>query len=143
MGYKKISKFNRLTGTISEAQFIVECLERKYKVSKPFDADCSYDFIVDSGNKLSKVQVKSCSVVTEYGYPVIELRKMRNGKRKTYSKEQIDIFAIHVKNEINHFWYILPVENAPKNGILKASIEGKYKIYKDNWELFGDSKWSR
>lgn len=132
-----MNKDNRAKGTVSEAEFIVQALKRNLIVSKPFDTDCSYDFIVDSGNNLIRIQVKSCSAKDKNGYPVIELRKMRNGIRKFYTKNEIDFFAIHLTEE--NLWYILPIKSAPKNGIIKASLEGKYKTYINNWKVLGKS----
>lgn len=134
MDFKNINKINRLKGAISEAEFVVQAMKKNFKVSKPFTEDCRYDFIIDNGKNLTKIQVKSCSASTNRGYNRVELRRKRNKTAKYYTKKDIDIFAIHIVEK--NIWYLIPVENIPKNGVIHMSEDGKYEVFRNNWHWY-------
>ncbi len=97
---------NRL-GEISEAAFLLRCTQMGWVVAKPFVEKQHYDFIVDTGRNLVRVQVKSSEFpCSNYRYRV----NLGRGARTTvpYTKADIDFFAIHVVRDDT--WYILPVE---------------------------------
>jgi hypothetical protein len=48
-------------GSIIETKFLYECLKLNYTVSQPYGDNSPYDFILDNGEKLIKVQCKSFS----------------------------------------------------------------------------------
>lgn len=127
---------NRLVGNLAEAEFLVEAMKQKIKLSKPFDGFCIYDFIADSDGILNKIQVKSCSKI--HGGYQVELRRKRVKNSPTYNKKDIDIFAIHLTDENYNRWYFIPVNRVPKCGILHLFPDGnsKYEGYVDNWEVF-------
>ncbi|GAG54005.1 unnamed protein product, partial [marine sediment metagenome] len=72
--------------------------ERGYIVSKSFGDNTKYDFILDSGNKLSRVQVKSVSVKDTSAranrYRI--LAPHGRDRKSLYTKDQIDILVAYV-----------------------------------------------
>ena len=55
-----------LIGAITELKCITYFLELGYTVSVPQNP-CRYDFIIDTGNNLYKIQVKTCNTTRREG----------------------------------------------------------------------------
>lgn len=51
----------KITGSALELEFAAECIRRGAVVSQPFGDNAHYDFLVDDGKKIHRVQVKSAS----------------------------------------------------------------------------------
>jgi hypothetical protein len=67
----------KTTGTILELEFAAECIRRGAIVSQPFGDNSHYDFLVDSGAKIYRVQVKAASLrVDQKSYSVNLTRKL-------------------------------------------------------------------
>lgn len=97
-------------GDIAELKFILLNKELGYIVSKPFGEDCKYDVIVDTGEELQRVQVKStrnketanrkncynCGVCSGHD------------SKKRYTEDSVDYIAIYVIPE--NAWYKIPIK---------------------------------
>lgn len=97
-------------GQLTEQKCFVKCLEHDFIVSKPLFDNARYDFILDSGKKLYKVQVKTSSwnddhsAFTFNGY---SQHSIGNGnKRMKYTNEEIDFFM----TEKDGIFYLYPAE---------------------------------
>lgn len=129
-------------GMIVEQSLILELLKRGYKVSKPVIDNYSYDILVDSGTKISKVQVKSTSTnykgyksgVTAYA---ILLAQGSKGKTK-YPLEEVDIFACYI--EPCDLWYFIAnAADLPIKVTLfahKPNSKEKHFGQRDNYTIF-------
>lgn len=97
-------------------------------VSRPINSSVCYDRIVDCGN-IYRVQIKCIWSAKKRGdkYQVF-FRKNDNTK---YSLDEVDIFAVYVKNY--NCWYIIP------NIGMTTSVN--YDHYKENWEQFKKKPW--
>ena len=101
-------------GNLTELQCITACYQLGYIVSIPYGENSRYDFILDIGNKLLRVQVKTSSNKKEIKNPtdaiVFSCRSINvNSKGNTthrYDKKQIDYFATYWNNQC----YLIPVE---------------------------------
>lgn len=51
----------KIVGTVLELEFAAECIRRGAVVSQPFGDNAHYDFLVDSGARIFRVQVKAAS----------------------------------------------------------------------------------
>ena len=83
-------------GCLTEQKCFVKCLEAGYMISKPLFDNARYDFILDTGNKLLKIQVKTSvwnddhSAFSFNGY---SQHSTGNGnKRMKYTNAEIDYF---------------------------------------------------
>ena len=81
-------------GCLTEQKCFVKCLEAGYMISKPLFDNARYDFILDTGTKLLRIQVKSSawnedhSAFTFNGY---SQHSIGNGnKRMKYTNKEID-----------------------------------------------------
>lgn len=49
----------QILGAITEQKCFLKCLEMGFQVSKPIFDNARYDFILDTGNKIFKIQIKT------------------------------------------------------------------------------------
>ena len=101
-----------LKGTITELKCKTYFLELGYMVSTP-DSPARYDFILDTGEKLLKIQVKtSKSEEDKFTFETCSSHITRNGaSRRSYNKE-IDYFCTWFENEC----YLIPIEECGPRG---------------------------
>src|ERR1051325_3741454 len=94
-------------GNISEAKILVSLIEAGYTVSKPFGDGCKYDFVIDDGESLRRVQCKTgrlkrgCVVFNAYS-----VAGNSGGKRQGYAN-WADIFAVYCPD--TERVYMIPV----------------------------------
>jgi hypothetical protein len=137
----------KIIGTILELEFATECIRRGAVVSQPFGDNSHYDFLVDCGKGIFKVQVKAASVKPgEKAYSVNltrKLPKMRPGdlggssKSVPYEKGALDCIVTCAEG----VWFFF---NDPHSLTANESVYPKSdaKAYKGNrgreqWELIG------
>ena len=127
---------------IGEVYFLAKCMELGLSVSKPFKP-MKYDFIVDNGTDLLKVQCKrtASSKTTQEGFDTYYLKCASGSKQKQrYTKEQIDILAIYC--DPIGVWYIIPIEDAgeklsmylyPHRSLLGDFSVGQHEAHFNRW----------
>ena len=92
----------RNMGDIVEAKFFSKAASMGFGVLRPFGTE-RYDFVLDSGHRFSRVQVKSNRGRPEGGFWV----KVSGYKRVAYTDKDIDfLVAYYVPEDL---WYIIPV----------------------------------
>jgi len=100
------------TGELSEAGFLLKATSMGFRVAKPWGDSERYDFILDSGGRLWRVQLKCTEVVHARGYEVQPLYSVydgMNGRSKAgYSGDDIDVLVVHIGPR--DVWYVIPVE---------------------------------
>jgi hypothetical protein len=82
-------------GNSSEAVVLAAYVQAGFLVSLPFGGGAAYDFIVDTGARLIKVQVKTGKL--EAGCLVYNARRHRGSKYNTfrrYRADELDLFAV-------------------------------------------------
>jgi len=119
---------NNQRGCLAEYLFATECMKRNYQVSMPLIDSSLYDCIVDTGERLLRIQIKSSSKTPEN-----ERRKnvhipLQNNKRN-YTKEKIDYFAVWC--DFFDGWFIF--KNNGQMQSIRVSITGKNKKYFNNF----------
>lgn len=95
-------------GKITELDVLSYITKKGYSVSLPFGDKDRYDQIWDIKGKLYRVQIKTARWLDEEhtGF-VFNCYSVSNGKKSVYTKQDIDLFATIVDNQL----YIFPVEN--------------------------------
>ena len=145
------SKYTERTilGKLAELEFEKECLKRGLLIAKPvIDNQPGWDYVVDFGNGLCKVQVKKIGINTNtrgQEYKAIQLNGRRSYKKKDgswtnrswkYNEESYD-FLIGVDLELQEM-YCFPYEVLKGLTRTQTPIAGqKYKTGL-NWL---DFKW--
>lgn len=97
-------------GYLTEQKCFVKCLEAGYTISKPLFDNARYDFILDTGTKLLRIQVKT-SVWNEdhsaFSFNGYSQHNTGNGnKRMKYTSTEIDYFM----TEKDDVFYLYPAE---------------------------------
>lgn len=127
---------------IGEVLFLAKSMELGLIASRPF-SPCKYDFIVDNGNQLLRVQVKMTSYVnpTQYNGDTYVVKAASGSKgKKAYTKEEIDVLAI-LCHPIGA-WYIIPIEDAgkvlnmylyPHRSLIGDFSTGKHEKFLNAW----------
>lgn len=103
-----------LIGTITEFKCKTYFLELGYIVSTP-DSPARYDFILDTGEKLLKIQVKTSHLARDgsvLNFKTSSTHITANGNtRNHYQNDGIDYFCTWYDNEC----YLIPVDSCGKD----------------------------
>ena len=125
-------------GEVVELRFYLKAFEKGLIVSKPFGDSAKYDFIVDSGNGLYRVQVKSTQRLdTSNRGNRYTVSFCCSGDKRIYKNEEIDFIVAYITPLDT--WYIIPITAIhSKNGNFRPHKDGKGKMeeYKEAWGLF-------
>lgn len=96
-------------GTITEYKCMTYIMELGYNVSVPIGENSKYDFIIDTGDALIKVQCKHSTVLNNGSFEFsCETTRINATSVKccTYTKHDIDYFCTWY----NNVCYLVPVE---------------------------------
>lgn len=97
-------------GKITELEVAESFLALGYQVSQPLVADSRYDFIVDIGGQLLKIQVKTSKLDALGEYFEFATSSSHTNTQGTinrsYKQDEIDYFATMYNNEC----YVIPVQ---------------------------------
>ena len=119
-------------GCLTEQKCFVKCLELGYNISKPLFDNARYDFILDTGEKLLKIQVKSSvwnDDHTAFSFNGYSQHSTGSGnKRMKYTNKEIDYFM----TEKDNIFYLYPAEE--KGFATKClRIQSKQNQSQINW----------
>ena len=106
-------KNTQVQGAITEQRCFLKCIEMGYTVSKPLFDNARYDFILDTGEKLLRIQIKASRWVDDehssFCFNGYSQHSTGNGnKRMKYTNREIDYFM--TENEGNFYLYPAPPE---------------------------------
>lgn len=82
-------------GNLSESKVLTSYIQAGFAVSVPFGGSAPYDLIVDTGNRLLKVQVKTGRL--RNGCILFPMQRFsgHNAKAQDYKIGEIDLFAVY------------------------------------------------
>ena len=118
---------NNQRGCLAEYTFATECIKRGYAVSFPLIDSSPYDCIVDTGDRLIKIQVKSTNKGFD-GYHKSIHARIANAKAD-YTLDKVDYFAVWVDCYEGFFVF----KNKGNMKAIRLSIHGKNKIFFNNF----------
>jgi len=127
----------KITGERSEAAFLAHALHLDLAIAKPWGDSRRYDFIIDNGSRLWRVQTKCTECLRADAYETRATYTV--GKtRAVYTRADIDFLAAHVVPL--DVWYIIPVEVCTPAPMLRMYPHRKAKKmrlekYKNAWFL--------
>lgn len=98
-------------GEMAEAAFMVKAVQLGFGVAKPWGDSERYDFILDSGSRLWRVQLKCTTRMNSGSYEIKPVHSTYGHATKTYTKREIDVLVVYVLP--CDAWYVLPVEAFP------------------------------
>jgi len=120
--------------------FFAEAVNKGFNISLPFGDNCAYDCVLDSGSKLSRIQIKSTSgsekntrSSSRYAF---NLKHSINNI--PYSSNQVDYYAL-VCLDLRVF-YIIPQSVLADQKTAKCwptvlQSTGKWEKFKECWHL--------
>lgn len=144
---KRIMDYTQVLGNTNELKCLIAFIELRYECSIPYGNGAKYDFIVDNGDKLYKIQCKSSRYVNDHGTIKTDciifstINQTTNTKetiRKKYTSEEVDYFATSFNGKV----YVIPIDECsnvnsktlrfspPKNNVEKYSKAEDYEIEK-------------
>ena len=125
-------------GELAEMGFMFKAAGLGFGVAKPWGESERYDFVLDSGKRFWRVQVKSTYVGRAPKYSVNICRSIAGKKKTPYTAEEIDILVVYIVTE--DAWYVVPVRDfAPRTRLCffpsGSKKGGLYEKYRDAWNL--------
>ncbi|MGH9515527.1 MAG: group I intron-associated PD-(D/E)XK endonuclease [Terriglobales bacterium] len=118
-----------------EMVFMARASREGLQVSKPYGDSAAYDFIVESGSRCLRIQVKSTRSRFQQGFRC----NLRASMSRRYKLDSFDFAAIHVIPL--DVWFIIPGIMV-KLGILltPGAPSSKYYEYEEAWHLLKPAK---
>lgn len=137
---RKLRKNPKRTGELSEAAFLLKAQSMGFQVAKPWGDSERYDFIVDSGGRLWRVQLKSTEVLHGRGYEVQPIYGVYGKGKTAYTEDEIDVLVVHIGPR--NVWYVIPVEAFVTCKNLRfypdiACKVARWESYREAWQLMG------
>ena len=128
------------TGELSEAAFLLKAQSMGFHVAKPWGDSERYDFILDSGGRLWRVQLKCTEVLHGRGYEVQPIYGVYGKGKAGYTAEEIDVLVVHIARR--DVWYVLPVEAFVFCKKLRFDPDiacrcARWESYREAWKMMG------
>jgi hypothetical protein len=123
-------------GELAEMMFMVKAAMLGFATAKPYGDSRRYDFIVDVGKRLWRVQVKSSSAL-QYGAYMVNLQRNLNGEVVAYDPSEIDFVVAYVMP--CDAWFVIPVEAIAGRKTAKLCLHGNPRSGKlgKYWQAWG------
>jgi hypothetical protein len=130
-------KNTKITGERSEAAFLTRAVQLNFGIAKPWGDSRRYDFILDNGECLHRIQVKCTESIRARAYETRATYTTGKG-RAVYTKKDIDFIAAHVVPL--DIWYIIPVEVCTPAPMLRFyphrnAKKMRLEPYREAWHL--------
>jgi PD-(D/E)XK endonuclease len=108
--------YKKRQGELAELAFMCKAASLGLGVSKPYGETERFDFILTSGRRLWRVQVKSTSRTCHRHYE-IHAHGSRRRDADLYTKDEIDLIVAYLIPE--DAWYVIPI----------GAIKGRQSLY--------------
>ena len=122
-------------GYLAEMAFVTKAMSLGFNVCKPMGETPGFDFTVESGLEVKKVQIKSRWGKGRRSYPA-----KISSENRAYRPDETDFVIVYVVPEDS--WYVLPVDVAARSRIghfypHNPNSGGRLEIYREAWHLLG------
>jgi len=121
-------------GEIAEAEFLAKAERLRFGVACPWGDSERYDFIVDAGGRLWRVQVKSAHRAGQDGCYSF---RAHTSSLEAYRPSEIDVLAAYVVPE--DVWYVFPVKEL--RGVRSLKIFSGSRRKRSKFEKFREAWW--
>ncbi|MBV8051498.1 MAG: hypothetical protein JOZ80_09940 [Acidobacteriaceae bacterium] len=120
-------------GEVAEAAFLSKATELGFDVAKPWGDSSPFDFIVCTGLRCWRVQVKAAWQRRGKRFEV----RCSGNRHITYTKDEIDFLVAYIVPE--KLWYVVPVEGMAGLAALwlcpRPESRSRFEIYREAWCL--------
>ena len=141
-----LDKPRKVRGELAELAFMYRAASEGIAVAKPYGDSRPYDFLVQHGSRISRVQVKSTFAgprANTHGFHVGVARIKPDHSSVAYSRQEIDIIAAFIAPL--DVWYLVPVEKLGNRRCVRfypqgspRSYGGFFEDYLEAWHLLKD-----
>ena len=126
-------------GEAAELAFMLKAVSLGFGVAKPWGDSEQYDFILDTGTRLTRVQVKSSGAL-HHGTYCVNANRYAYRTSIAYRTGEIDFLIAQIVPE--DCWYVIPLEAILPRKSLRIYPEkdrrvGEYGKYREAWDLIG------
>jgi len=126
------------TGDLAEAAFLLKASTLGFGVARPWGNAERYDFILDNGQRLLRVQVKCTTTQRARGYDVQPIYSTYQKRKIIYTPADIDALVAHVVPL--DIWYVLPVSALAGHPSLRFYPQGgcrrpRFEHFREAWHL--------
>jgi hypothetical protein len=127
----------RQHGDLGEVAFLHKATELGFMVAQPYGTMHPFDFVVQGGRNLWRVQVKTASHMRD-GLNAANIYRSEGKRIRPYSASEIDFVAVYIIADDS--WFILPVREVSDRRMLmfrpkKSSRRDIYAHYREAWHL--------
>jgi hypothetical protein len=135
-----VHRTHKRTGELSEAAFVLKASMMGFLVAKPWGDSELYDFILDNGDRMWRVQLKCTEAVSARGYAVQPIHFLPGKRKVSYTADDIDVLVAHIVPA--DAWYVLPIEAVGKSKSLRFYPDipckrARWEEYREAWHLLG------
>jgi hypothetical protein len=135
---KAIHRNTKRTGELSEAAFLFKAETLGFHVAKPWGDSERYDFILDTGSRLWRVQLKCTGIIRGRGYDIQPTHSTPGRGKTVYTADDIDVLVAHIVPL--GVWYVLPIEAfVPSRSLYfypnAACKRARWEKYREAWHL--------
>jgi hypothetical protein len=122
-------------GELAELAFLHKAASLGFGVARPHGDSERYDFILDSGERFWRVQVKSIFGLVEGMYWL----RSTHGDKIPYTAKEIDFLVAYIATE--KVWYVIPVDCVPASAVLafypsgRERGSGRLEAFREAWHL--------
>jgi hypothetical protein len=129
----------KLKGEWAELQFMTRALALGLRVARVYGDSARYDFMVDAGGSLTRVQIKSAWHLQNSTYRLGAQRGAPLGK-VPYRTQELDFVIGYVVPE--DAWYVVPAGALVHQRNFwvyphRLNSRGRFEQYRDAWHLLG------
>src|SRR5450755_3485378 len=126
-------------GELAEAALLHKAVGLGFRVTKPWGDSERYDFVLDSGRRLWRVQIKCTAVGRAGGYHIQPIHFVYGKNKVVYTADDIDVLAAQVVPL--DVWYLVPVGALAAGRSLRLYPDdgckaARFEKYREGWELF-------
>lgn len=122
-----------ILGDIAELKFMVLMREMGHTVCKPMSHHSRYDFIIDMGGDMKRVQVKCTNyMVKSIKDKAYLCHSYTQKKKKRYLSCEVDFISVYIPD--HDAWYMIPLKEIKSENIKlyphKIDSKGQYEKYR-------------
>jgi len=120
-------------GEISEMMVVARLAQKGFIISRPVGDNQRYDAIIDDGENLLKVQIKTGRIMKNGSviFNTCSSYVHRGGKKKSY-RGQIDFFGVYCPD--NDKVYLIPINDvAKRKGVLRIDEPKNNQVKNVRW----------
>jgi len=133
-------RYTKQKGELGELVFVLKAASLGLGVCKPYGDSLPFDFVVVTGERTVRVQVKSAFTHSRRGYTIHVGFGGRGQRHIPYTADDIDFFAAYVV--AHDAWYIIPVGAIAHHMQIRVYPEGttkrgcgRFEQFREAWDL--------